>query len=95
MLAPFYFVVLTTRLTFLVQHENLLLHDFFLVNSYDLSQKEQADFIKLDGANLLTVTGEALIKCPKEGIIDLQVPYVSDKDIQNVVNFITSQNIKK
>lgn len=71
------------------------LNNFKYLLSFDLAQKEQADFIKLDGANLLTVTGEALIKCPKEGIIDLQVPYVSDKDIQNVVNFITSQNIKK
>lgn len=65
--------------------------NFKYILSFDLAVKEQAKFIKLKGADLLTVNGEALVRCPKEGIIDIQVPYVSDKDIKNVIKFINMQ----
>jgi S-DNA-T family DNA segregation ATPase FtsK/SpoIIIE len=65
---------------------------FNYVITYDLADKEQALYVKINEADLLTVFGEALIKCLGHDIIDLQTPYVSEKDINNVINFINNQN---
>ena len=51
---------------------------FNYVLTFDLASKEQSDYIKINEADLLTVYGEALIKCNGNKIIDLQTPYVSD-----------------
>ena len=60
--------------------------------SFDLASAEQADFIKIDGANLLTIEGDALIKCRNGVVHEIQTPYVSDYDIKTVTGFIKSQN---
>ena len=72
------------------------LSKFFLnsmnyIVTFDLATKENADYIKIKEADLLTVYGEALIKCNGTEIIDLQTPYISTKDICKVVDFITKQ----
>ena len=65
---------------------------FNYVLTFDLASKEQSDYIKINEADLLTVYGEALIKCNGNKIIDLQTPYVSDDDINKIISYILKQN---
>ena len=65
---------------------------FSYVLSFDLSSEEQAEFIELKDSNLLTVSGEALIK--NHGHISkIQTPYISDEEIKKVVSFIINKNM--
>lgn len=70
---------------------SFFIRSFNYVITFDLAMQEQADFVKIDGADLLTVSGEALVKCNADTTIDLQTPYVSEKDINNIVSFIKKQ----
>lgn len=36
--------------------------------------------------------GEAMIKVRGEGVVRVQAPYISDKEIKNVVEFIKNEN---
>lgn len=65
---------------------------FSCILSFDLASEEQSKYLKINSANLLTVYGEALVKREDKGIIDIQVPYVSNHDIEAVVNYIKSAN---
>lgn len=65
---------------------------FDYIITFDLASKEQANFIKIHNANLLSVYGEALVKCNGNKIIDIQTPYVSEHDIKEVTDFIKNQN---
>lgn len=64
---------------------------FSYIISFDQASAEQAEFLKLDNSNLLTIAGDALIKCRDNEIINLQTPYISSSEIKNVVNFILEQ----
>ena len=69
------------------------IEQFDFVITFDLATEEQASLIKINGSNLLTVYGEALIKCNnKEQLYNVQTPYVSIKDIKTVTDFINSNN---
>lgn len=68
---------------------------FNCIITFDLASEEQADFIKIKKSNLLSITGEALVKYREDDIIDIQTPYVSLNDIEEVVSFIKNQNINK
>ena len=65
---------------------------FNYIVTFDLVSEEQANYIKIDGSNLLSVYGEALVKRQNNEVIDIQAPYVSDNDIKEVVDFIKNQN---
>ena len=54
--------------------------------SFDMSSREQADYIEIDGANLLKTNGNALIKCPNDEVYNIISPFVSDKEIMRVVS---------
>ena len=68
-------------------YDSKMLNEFNYVLSFDQASEEQAEYLKIKKANLLSVYGEALIKLDDESIANIQVPYVSDKDIEEVVNF--------
>lgn len=68
-------------------YDSKMLNEFNYVISFDQASEEQAEYLKIKKANLLSVYGEALIKLDDESIANIQVPYVSDKDIEEVVNF--------
>lgn len=65
---------------------------FSYVLSFDLASEEQAKYIQIKKANLLSVYGEALVKLDDDSIVNIQVPYVSDHDIEEVVNTIKNTN---
>lgn len=67
---------------------------FTCILSFDLASHEQAKFINLKDANLLTVTGEALLK-EKGKTIKIQAPYVSTEEINRVVNFIKNETTNR
>ena len=84
-------IIMTTNANLKNKLSTFFITAFNYVVTYDLALKEQADYIKIDEADLLTIYGEALVKSPNHGLIDLQTPYVSDNDITNIVNFINKQ----
>lgn len=67
-----------------------LINKFNMIISFDLASKEQANYININNADLLKINGDALIK-QKENIYNIQTPYVSEKDIENITNFIFKQ----
>ena len=64
------------------------LDKFNYILSFDLASEEQAKYLKMKRANLLSISGEALIKLEGDSIINIQVPYVSDCDIEVIVNYL-------
>ena len=83
-------LIMSTSSYFKENIDKEILKLFSLILTFDLASKEQADYIKIDGSNLLTIYGEAYVKA-KSNIYNIQTPYVSEKDINNVVNFIINQ----
>lgn len=59
---------------------------------FDLASEEQAKYLRIDKANLLSVYGEASLKNEDDNPKKYQVPYVSDLDIGTVVEFIKNTN---
>ena len=74
-------------------YDSKLIDLFNYILTFDLASQEQAKFVKIDDANLLSIEGDALIKCKNNNIINIQTPYVSLKDIENVINFIKNNNM--
>ena len=68
------------------------INSFNYVLSFDQASEEQAKYLKINKANLLSVYGEALVKCDDDSIINIQAPYVSDHDVEEVVNHIKNTN---
>ena len=73
-------------------HDSKLIDLFNYVLTFDLASLEQANFVKIDNANLLNIEGDVLVKCKNHNILNLQTPYVSAKDIDNIVEFIIENN---
>lgn len=84
-------LILATSSYFKKDFDKSIINSFSHVLSLDLASKEQADFINLKGADLLTVAGEALVRT-SGSINKIQVPYVSDKEIKKVLSFIEKEN---
>ena len=70
--------------------ETINMFDYIL--TFDLASQEQANYIKISDSNLLSATGDALIKCPGDKIVNIQTPYVSSRDIEEIVKYIKSEN---
>ena len=64
---------------------------FTYVMSFDMASKEQADFIKLDDANLLMVMDEALVRV-KDKVSKIQTPLVSDEEVNRVIKYIKNNS---
>lgn len=79
-------LILSTS-SYLKDYYTKILDEFNYVISLDQASEEQAKYLKIKKANLLSVCGEALIRHEDETVANIQVPYVSDKDIEEVVNF--------
>ena len=84
-------IIMATNSSLKEKLSTFLIRAFDYVLTFDLASKEQADYIKINEADLLTVYGEALIRCNGEKTIDLQTPYVSDEDINKIVDYIKNQ----
>ncbi len=68
-----------------------MIEQFDYIITFDLATEEQATLIKINGSNLLTVYGEALIKLNNnDQLYNVQTPYISIKDIKAVTEFINS-----
>ena len=67
-------------------YETKFLKHFKYRMSFDLASKEQASYIEIDGADLLKESGNALVKCPNNTIYNVMTPYISNKDIENIVH---------
>ena len=84
-------LVLSTNMDSQKYINKKILNKFDYIISFDLSSSNQASYIKMDGANLLKSNGDALIKT-SDDIINIQTPYVSENDINNVINYINKHN---
>lgn len=60
--------------------------------TYELASEEESKYIKVEGANLLCEEGEGLIRSRDNTIYKINTPYISDKEIDTVVNFIKNNN---
>ena len=85
-------LILATNSYFKKYFDEETINRFNYILTFDLASEEQANFIKIKESNLLSVGGEALVKCQGDNIINIQTPYVSNHDIEEVVNFIKSNN---
>ena len=70
---------------------NNLINLFDYVITFDLSSREQANYIKIKGADLLKAEGDILIKCPDNETYRLQTPYISLDNIESICNFIKNE----
>ena len=73
-------------------YDKSLLKLFPYVFTFDLSSKEQSKLINIEGADLLTVYGEAFVNIRNEDVVRVQTPYTSEKDIKEVIKFIKENN---
>ena len=81
--------------SYLKEYSDTEIIDMFnYIISFDLASEEQAKYLRIKKANLLSICGEALVKCEGDNIVNIQVPYVSDLDIEEVVDYIIKENKK-
>ena len=83
-------IILATSSYLKDYYDDKIIDLFSYILTFDLASKEQAKFIKIDNANLLNIEGDALVKCRNDKILNIQTPYVSVLDIENIVNFINN-----
>ena len=69
-----------------------MINKFPYIMSYDLTDKKQATFLNIEGSDLLEEKGSALVRCRNNELVKLQTPYISDKEINRVVDFIKTIN---
>lgn len=84
-------LILATSSYFAKDFDQSIISRFSYVSSFDLASKEQAQFINLKGADLLMVAGEAMIKT-NGSVEKIQTPYVTEDEINRVIDFIIRNN---
>lgn len=85
-------LIMSTNMCVKSEFDKELFSLFGYVLTFDLSNSEQSRYMNLKGAEFLKVCGEAMIKVRGEGVVRIQAPYISDKEIKNVVEFIKNEN---
>lgn len=85
-------LIMSTNMCVKSEFDKELFSLFGYVLTFDLSNSEQSRYINLKGAEFLKVCGEAMIKVRGKGVVRIQAPYISDKEIKNVVEFIKNEN---
>lgn len=81
-------IVLSTNAYIKKYFDTSVINDFGFVISFDLASKEQANYVKINKANLLSVYGEVLVRNIENKLINLQTPYITDDIINKFVNNI-------
>ncbi len=85
-------LIMSTNMCVKSEFDKELFSLFGYVLTFDLSNSEQSRYMNLKGAEFLKVCGEAMIKVRGKGVVRIQAPYISDKEIKNVVEFIKNEN---
>lgn len=85
-------LIMSTNMCVKSEFDKELFSLFGYVLTFDLSNSEQSRYMNLKGAEFLKVCGEAMIKVRGKGVVRIQAPYISDKEIKNVVDFIKNEN---
>ncbi len=85
-------LIMSTNMCVKSEFDKELFSLFGYVLTFDLSNSEQSRYMNLKGAEFLKVCGEAMIKVRGKGVVRIQAPYISDKEIKNVVGFIKNEN---
>lgn len=85
-------LIMSTNMCIKEVFDKELLDLFEYILTFDLSNKEQSKFMSMKGAEFLKVYGEAMIRVRGERIVRVQAPYISDEEINSVVEFIKSNN---
>lgn len=85
-------LIMSTNMCVKSEFDKELFSLFGYVLTFDLSNSEQSRYMNLEGAEFLKVCGEAMIKVRGKGVVRIQAPYISDKEIKNVVEFIKNEN---
>lgn len=83
-------LILATSSYFKTYFEQETTDMFNYILTFDLASKEQANFIRIKYSDLLSLHGDALVR-KQSNILDIQTPYVSDKDIEEITNFWSNQ----
>lgn len=84
-------LILATSSYFKTYFDKDSIEMFNYILTFDLASKEQANFIRIKSAHLLS-GGEALVrKQNNSSTLDAQAPYVSDNDIEEITNFWKNQ----
>lgn len=85
-------LIMSTNMCVKSEFDKELFSLFGYVLTFDLSNSEQSRYMNLKGAEFLKVCGEAMIKVRGKGVVRIQAPYINDKEIKNVVEFIKNEN---
>lgn len=85
-------LVLATNAYIQKDFSSRMINKFPYIISYDLTDKKQATYLNIEGSDLLEDKGTALVKCRNNELVKLQTPYISDKEINRVVDFIKTIN---
>lgn len=85
-------LIISTNMCVKKEFDKELLSLFSYILTFDLSNSEQSRYMNLRGAEFLKTCGEAMVKVRGEGVAKIQAPYVSDKEINNIVEFIKNEN---
>lgn len=85
-------LVLATNAYMQKDFSSRMINKFPYIISYDLTDKKQATYLNIEGSDLLEDKGTALVKCRNNELVKLQTPYISDKEINRVVDFIKTIN---
>lgn len=85
-------LIMSTNMCVKSEFDKELFSLFGYVLTFDLSNSEQSRYMNLKGAEFLKICGEAMIKVRGKGVVRIQAPYISDKEIKNVVEFIKNEN---
>lgn len=85
-------LVLATNAYIQKDFSSRMINKFPYIISYDLTDKKQATYLNIEGSDLLEDKGSALVKCRDNELVKLQTPYISDKEIIRVVDFIKTIN---
>ena len=86
-------LIMSTNMCVKSEFDKELFSLFGYVLTFDLSNSEQSRYMNLKGAEFLKVCGEAMIKVRGKGVVRIQAPYISDKEIKNVVEFIKNDAV--
>lgn len=81
-------LVLATNVYIQKDFSSRMINKFPYIISYDLTDKKQSTYLNIEGSDLLEDKGSALVKCRDNKLIKLQTPFISNKEINRVVEFI-------
>ena len=81
-------LVLATNAYIQKDFSSRMINKFPYIISYDLTDKKQSTYLNIEGSDLLEDKGSALVKCRDNKLIKLQTPFISNKEINRVVEFI-------